>query len=46
MKDVVEPAQLTVWVAPDSTQALPRKSIGTEEWKHRTVTHFGTITCG
>jgi beta-glucosidase len=23
MKDVVEPAQLTVWVAPDSTQGMP-----------------------
>ena len=23
MKDVVEPAQLTVWVAPDSTQGTP-----------------------
>ena len=25
MKDVVEPAQLTVWVAPDSTQGTPAK---------------------
>ena len=25
MKDVVEPAQLTVWVAPDSTQGRPAK---------------------
>ena len=29
MKDVVEPAQLTVWVAPDSTQGKPAQvSIG------------------
>ena len=29
MKDVVEPAQLTVWVAPDSTQGTPAQlSIG------------------
>ena len=26
MKDVVEPAQLTVWVAPDSTRASRRRS--------------------
>ena len=26
MKDVVEPAQLTVWIAPDSTKGTPARS--------------------